>query len=36
MDSEINIEYNQILNLIRQLPKKEIERLTITLQAEMA
>ena len=35
MDSGINIEYNQILNLIHQLPKKEIERLTITLQSEI-
>ena len=36
MKLKINIEYNQILNLIRQLPKKEIERLTLTLQAEIA
>ena len=35
MDSGINIDYNQILNLIHQFPKKEIERLTITLQSEM-
>lgn len=35
MDSGINIEYNQILKLIHQLPKKEIERLTITLQSEI-
>ena len=35
MKLKINIEYNQILNLIHQLPKKEIERLTITLQSEI-
>jgi len=35
MDSGINIDYNQILNLIHQLPKKEIERLTLTLQSEI-
>lgn len=35
MELRINIEYNQILNLIHQLPKKEIEKLTITLQSEI-
>ena len=35
MALRINIEHNQILNLIHQLPKKEIEKLTITLQSEI-
>jgi len=28
-------DYNQILELIHQLPEREIEKLTITLQSEM-
>lgn len=35
MELRINIDYKQILNLIHQLPKKEIERLTVTLQSEI-
>jgi hypothetical protein len=36
MELRIDLEYNQILKLIHQLPKKEIERLTITLQSEIS
>lgn len=31
----INLNYDQILGLIRQLPKKDIEKLTIALQSEI-
>ncbi|HEY4785621.1 MAG TPA: hypothetical protein VIH57_06215 [Bacteroidales bacterium] len=33
---ELNADYNQILKLIQQLPKKDIKRLTKTLQSEIA
>ena len=36
MESRIDIDYNQILKLIHQLPEREIERLTNTLQSEIA
>lgn len=36
MELRIDLEFNQILQLIHQLPKKEIERLTITLQSEIS
>ena len=35
MELRIDVDYNQILRLIHQLPKKEIEKLTNTLQTEM-
>lgn len=35
MKLRINISYKQLLDLIHQLPKSEIERLTITLQSEI-
>ncbi len=36
MELKINLEFNQILKLIHQLPKKDIERLSITLQSEIS
>lgn len=36
MELSVNINYNQILRLIRQLPKKDIEKLTRTLQSEIS
>ncbi|MCX6227479.1 MAG: hypothetical protein NTV01_22545 [Bacteroidia bacterium] len=36
MELRIDVDYNQILRLIHQLPKREIEKLTNTLQIEMA
>lgn len=36
MELKINLEFNQVLKLIHQLPKKDIERLTITLQSEIS
>ena len=36
MELRVEISYNQILDLIRQLPKKDIEKLTNTLQSEIA
>ena len=36
MELRVEIKYNQILDLIRQLPKKDIEKLTNTLQSEIA
>jgi hypothetical protein len=36
MELRIDINYNQILRLIRQLPKKDIKKLTNTLQSEIA
>jgi hypothetical protein len=36
MELRINLNYNQILGLIRQLPDKDIEKLSITLQSEIA
>jgi hypothetical protein len=35
MELKVNINYNQILGLIRQLPKKDIRKLTNTLQSEI-
>ena len=35
MELRIDVDYNQILRLIHQLPKREIEKLTNTLQIEM-
>ena len=35
MELRIDVDYNQILRLIHQLPKKEIEKLANTLQTEM-
>jgi hypothetical protein len=36
MELSVNINYNQILTLIRQLPKRDIEKLTRTLQREIS
>ena len=36
MELKVDINYNQILKLIRQLPKKDIKKLTNTLQSEIA
>jgi hypothetical protein len=36
MELRINLNYNQILGLIRQLPDKDIEKLSITLQSEIS
>lgn len=36
MELSINVNYNQILRLIRQLPKKDIEKLTRALQSEIS
>ena len=36
MELKINLEFNQILKLIHQLPKKDIERLSVVLQSEVA
>ena len=36
MELKINIEYEQILKLIHQLPKEDIERLANTLQSEIS
>ncbi len=36
MELRIEIDYNQILKLIHQLPKKEIEKLSFTLQSEIS
>lgn len=35
MELRVELSYNQILRLIRQLPKKDIKKLTHTLQSEM-
>ena len=35
MESRADISYNQILNLIRQLPKRDIKKLSYTLQSEI-
>jgi hypothetical protein len=35
MELRVDINYNQILRLIRQLPKKDIKKLTNTLQSEI-
>jgi hypothetical protein len=36
MELRVEINYNQILRLIRQLPKSDIKKLTNTLQSEIA
>ena len=36
MELRIKIDYNQILKLIHQLPKTEIERLVNSLQSELS
>ena len=36
MELRIDIDYNQILKLIHQLPKSEIERLTSSLLTELS
>jgi len=36
MELKINMDYSQILNIIQQLPLKEIEKLTSTLQTEVS
>jgi hypothetical protein len=36
MELSVDLNYNQILRLIRQLPKRDIEKLTNTLQYEIA
>lgn len=35
MELKIKIDYNQILRLIYQLPKKEINKLVVTLNSEI-
>ena len=35
MELKVDINYNQILKLIRQLPKRDIKKLTNTLQSEI-
>lgn len=35
MELRVDINYNQILRLIRQLPKKDIKKLANTLQSEI-
>lgn len=36
MELKINLEFNQLLKLIHQLPKNEIERLSVVLQSEIS
>lgn len=36
MELKINIDYNQIIGLIHQLPDKEIERIAAALQTELS
>ena len=36
MELKINLEFNQILKLIHQLPRKDIERLSSVLQSEVS
>ncbi len=36
MEIRINLEYKQILNLVHQLPEKDIEKLASTLQSEVS
>ncbi len=36
MELKINLEFNQLLKLIHQLPKKDIERLSVVLQSEVS
>lgn len=35
MELKVDINYNQVLRLIRQLPKRDIKKLTNTLQSEI-
>ena len=35
MELRINVDYNQILSMIHQLPANEIEKLTIAMQNEL-
>lgn len=35
MELKINLEFNQILKLIHQLPKNDLERLSVVLQSEI-
>lgn len=35
MELKVDISYNQILGLIRQLPKRDIKKLANTLQSEI-
>ncbi len=35
MELKIEITYNQVLKLVRQLPEKDIKKLTSTLQSEI-
>ena len=35
MEFKVNIEYNQLLKLIQQLPEEKLEKLTKTLQTEL-
>ena len=36
MEIKINLDYDQILNLIHQLPDKDIKKLADTLQSEVS
>ena len=36
MENKLKLDYNQILNLIHQLPKKDIEKLAHILQSELS
>lgn len=36
MELRINVDINQIINLIHQLPEQEIEKLSSTLQTELS
>ncbi len=36
MEVRLDLNYEQILGLIRQLPLKEIQKLTVTLQSEIS
>jgi hypothetical protein len=35
MELRLDLEFNQLLKLIHQLPKKDIERLSVVLQSEV-
>jgi hypothetical protein len=35
MELKINLEFNQLLKLIHQLPPRDIERLSVVLQSEV-
>lgn len=35
MEFKVNLEYNQLLKLIQQLPQEKLEKLTKTLQTEL-